>query len=85
MPRGRKRTRTGAETQSTFEKTPPLEIAILDLQKRYIETGRPKPAMRDLLIEGIGLLLDREGLPAMQRPVAATVSTIIEIPKKSGA
>jgi hypothetical protein len=85
MARGRRKTRTGAETQSTFEKTPELDIAILDLQKRFLQTGRAKPAMRDLLMEGIRLLLEREGLPAMAEPIAPTASAVIEMPKKTGA
>lgn len=83
MGRGRKKTRTGAETQSTFEKTPELDIAILDLQKRYLQTGRAKPTMRDLLMEGIALLLTREGLPAMATRTASTMPAIIEMPKKT--
>jgi hypothetical protein len=85
MGRGRRRTRTGEETQSTFEKTPALDIAILDLQRRYLETGRGKPTMRDLLIEGITILLEREALPRMSEPRPATAPTVIKIPKRSGA
>ena len=84
MGRGRKKTRTGDETQSTFEKTPALEIAFLDLQKRYLQTGRSKPAMRELLTEGIALLLQREGLAAMPESKANTASTLLEMPKKAG-
>jgi hypothetical protein len=85
MPRGRKRTRTGNETQSTFEKTPALDIALLDLQREYVKTGRSKPTMRDLLTEGISLLLEREQLPAMPEPKPAPKSSVIEISKKTGA
>lgn len=85
MSRGRRRTRTGTETPSTFEKTPALDIAILDLQKRYIATGRRKPSMRDLLIEGISLLLEREQLPAMPVEALPSRSTVIPMPKKTGA
>jgi len=81
MGRGRRKTRTGNETQSTFEKTPAIEIAILDLQLHYLKTNRPKPAMRDLLIEGISLLLAREGLSAMPQP-KSTATTVIEISNK---
>jgi hypothetical protein len=84
MQRGRRRSRTGEETQSTFEKTPALDIALLDLQRRYLTTGRGKPTMRDLLMEGIVALLQREGLPAMAQP-KQTVTTIIDISKKTGA
>lgn len=85
MQRGRKRTRSGDETQSTFEKTPALDIAILDLQRRYLQTGRGKPTMRDLLVEGITLVLEREGLPAMPEAKPPTAPTVISIPKKVGA
>lgn len=85
MPRGRRKTRTGDEAASTFEKTPAFDIAILDLQKKYLQTGRTKPAMRGLLMEGIALLLKREGLPAMPEPLVEGISTILEMPKKSGA
>jgi hypothetical protein len=85
MARGRKRTRTGEETQSTFEKTRALDIALLDLQRRYLQTGRGKPAMRDLLTEGITLLLKREGLPTITEPQASTPSAVLEMPKKAGA
>lgn len=85
MPRGRRRTRTGNETQSTFEKTPALDIAFLDLQRQYIETGRGKPTMRDLLTQGISLLLEREGLPAIPEPKTVSKPSVIEISKKTGA
>jgi hypothetical protein len=84
MPRGRRKTRTGDETQSTFEKTPALDIAILDLQKHYLKTARGKPTMRDLLGEGIRLLLEREGLPAMVEPKQAA-ATVLQMSKKTGA
>jgi hypothetical protein len=80
MGRGRRRTRTGNEIQSTFEKTPALEIAILELQRRYLETGRGKPSMRDLLVEGLELLLEKERLPALQEPKQAP-ATVIAMPK----
>jgi len=80
MGRGRRRTRTGNEIQSTFEKTPALEIAILELQRRYLETGRGKPSMRDLLVEGLELLLEKERLPALQEPKQAA-ATVIAMPK----
>jgi hypothetical protein len=85
MARGRKKTRTGDETQSTFEKTPELELAILDLQRRYLQSGRSKPTMRELLTEGIALLLEKEDLPAMPEPRTNDVSVIIQMPKKTGA
>lgn len=82
--RGRRKTRTGDETRSTFDKPPEVEVAILDLQKHYLKTGRGKPSMRDLIVEGIGLLLQRERLPAMPQP-QLPVTTVIEMPKKAGA
>ena len=85
MPPGRKKTRTGNEAASTFEKTPECDIALLDLQRKYLETGRSKPSMRELLMEGIALLLQREGLPAMREPVTEGISTILEMPRKPGA
>ena len=85
MERGRRKTRSGNETRSTFDKSPEVDVAILDLQKRYVLTGRSKPSMRDLLIEGITMLLEREGLPAMPRPRAAPVRSVVQIPKKAGA
>jgi hypothetical protein len=85
MPRGRKRTRTGNETQSTFEKTPALDIALLDLQRQYVKTGRGKPTMRDLLTEGISLLLEREKLAAIPEPKPISKPSVIEISKKTGA
>lgn len=84
MTRGRKRTRTGSEAPSTFEKTPAFEVAILEIQKKYLLTGRSKPSMRELLMEGIALLLVREGLPAMPEPQPEVVATVLEMPKKSG-
>ncbi len=85
MPRGRRKTRIGDETQSSFEKTPALDIAILNLQLRYLKTSRRKPTMRELLMEGISMLLEREGLPAMPEPKPTSAPIVIEIPRKSGA
>jgi len=85
MPRGRKRTRTGNETRSTFDKPPEVDLALLDLQRQYVKTGRGKPSMRDLLIEGIAVLLEREGLPAMPAPETKPTTGVIEMPKKAGA
>lgn len=85
MTRGRKKKRTGGETRSTFDKTPELEVAILDLQKRYIKTGRGKPTMLALITEGIAMLLEREGLPAMPKPDQTSKSGVIEMPQKTGA
>ena len=85
MPRGRRKTRTGDEAVSTFEKMPAFDIAILDLQKKYLQTGRTKPAMRELLMEGVALLLEREGLPAMPESRVREISAILEMPRKSGA
>jgi hypothetical protein len=84
MGRGRRKTRTGQETRSTFDKSPEVDVAILDLQKHYMKTGRGKPTMRDLLNEGLSLLLGREGLPAIVEPELAQTSTVIEMPKKAG-
>src|SRR5258706_3158838 len=53
MGRGRRKTRTGDETRSTFDKTPEIDIALLQLQQHYLKNGRGKPSMRDLLIDGI--------------------------------
>jgi hypothetical protein len=83
--RGRRRSRTGAETRSTFDKSPEVDLAILALQQEYLKTGRAKPSMRDLLIEGIGVLLERERLPAMPQPVKLEATSVIEMPKKTGA
>ena len=85
MARGRKRTRTGDETRSTFDKPPEVDLALLDLQRRYLGTGRGKPSMRDLLIEGISLLLEREGLPAIPEPSGSAAAAVIQMPKKTGA
>ena len=85
VPRGRKRTRTGDETRSTFDKPPEVDLALLDLQRHYLRTGRVKPSMRDLLIEGISLLLEREGLPAIPEPQGSPFTAVIEMPKKTGA
>ena len=85
MVRGRRRIRNGNEATSTFEKTPEFVVAVLDLQKKYVQTDRSKPAMRDLLMEGISLLLEREGLPGMTQPMKTEFSPILEMPKKSGA
>jgi len=41
--------------------------------------------MRDLLIEGISLLLEREELTAMPEPKPVPKSSVIEISKKTGA
>ena len=84
MARGRRQTRTGAETRSTFDKSPEVDVALLDLQRRYLQTGRGKPSMKDLIIEGIGLLLEREGLSAIPQP-RPPVTAVIEMPKKAGA
>lgn len=85
MERGRRKTRTGEETRSTFDKPPEVDLAILQLQQHYLETKRGKPSMRDLLIEGIALLLEREGLPRMIAADQPAESSIIEMPKKTGA
>jgi hypothetical protein len=85
MGRGRRRSRTGDETRSTFDKSPEVEIAILALQQQYLKTGRGKPSMRTLLDEGIAALLEREGLPAMPATKQTPVTTVIEMPKKTGA
>jgi len=85
MGRGRRKTRTGEETRSTFDKPPEVDIAILELQQRYLKTGREKPSMRDLLIEGIAALLEREGLPAMPKTDRSPATSVIEMPKKTGA
>jgi hypothetical protein len=73
--RGRRQIRTGKETRSTFDKSPEIEIALMDLQKHYVRTGRPKPSMRDLLVSGIAGLLEKEGLDPMEseRPPIASV------------
>lgn len=83
--RGRRKTRTGREIRSTFDKPPEVDLAILDLQRKYLETGRIKPSMRDLLIEGIATLLQREGLPSMPVPKPVSTPTVIEMLKKTGA
>jgi hypothetical protein len=85
MGRGRRKTRTGDETRSTFDKPPEVEIAILELQQHYLKTGREKPSMRDLLIEGIALILGREGLSAMPEAVRSPATSVIEMRKKTGA
>lgn len=84
-PRGRRKTRTGAETRSTFDKPPEVELAILWLQQHYLKNGRGKPSMRDLLIEGVAALLEREGLPAMPKADPLPAASVIEMPKKTGA
>jgi hypothetical protein len=84
MGRGRRKTRTGHETRSTFDKSPEIDLAIVDLQRHYMKTGRGKPSMRDLLNEGLSLLLVREGLPQMIEPEMTPASTVIEMPKKAG-
>jgi len=84
MARGRRKSRTGGETRSTFDKSPEIEMAILALQQQYLKTGRRKPSMRDLLIEGIATLLEREGLPAMPEADRSAAS-VIAMPKKTGA
>jgi len=83
--RGRRKTRTGAETRSTFDKPPEVDLAILSLQQHYIRLGRGKPSMRDLLIEGVVALLEREGLPGMPKNEPAAAPTVISMPKKAGA
>lgn len=40
--------------------------------------------MRDLLIEGVAALLEREGLPAMPK-IDSPETSVIEMPKKTGA
>ena len=82
MARGRRKTRTGKETRSTFDKSPELEIALLDLQRRYVLTGRRRPSMRDLLMDGIVLLLEKEGLPSLVKPDRSPASTVVELSKK---
>ena len=83
--RGRKQKRTGYETRSTFDKSPELEISLLDLQRHYIKTRGNKPTMRDLLIEGISTLLEREGLPAIQVAHPVLSPSVISIATKAGA
>ena len=85
MGRGRRKTRTGDETRSTFDKPPEVDIAILQLQQQYLKTGREKPSMRDLLIQGIAILLEREGLPTMPEADRPPTISIFEMPKKTGA
>lgn len=85
MPRGRKRTRAGNERTSSFEVTPEIDMAFLDLQKRYLQTQRGRRSKRDLLIEGLSLLLEREKLQALPVPITFTAKAVIEMPKKSGA
>ena len=82
---GRRRTRIGNERKSTIEITPELDVAILDLQKKYRQSKRRKPTMRDLLVEGVGLLLQREGLPAMLVSSEQLGSTLIQMTRKTGA
>ena len=85
MGRGRRKTRSGDETRSTFDKSPEVDIAILELQGHYLRTGRGKPSMRDLLIEGISSILKREGLPAMPEIDRSPNTSVIAMPKKTGA
>jgi hypothetical protein len=85
MTLGRRRTRVGTERKSTIEITPDLDGAILDLQKRYRQTNRRKPSMRDLIVEGVSLLLEREGLPAMPTAGEINGSAVIQMPRKTGA
>ena len=85
MARGRRKTRTGKQTPSTFEKSPELEIAILNLQLHYLKTGRARPSMRDLLTEGIERLLEREGLPSMPRTIPSANAVISISDKKTVA
>jgi hypothetical protein len=85
MALGRRRTRTGDETRSTFDKSPEVDMAILEIQRRYLQTGRAKPSMRDLLMEGIAALLQREGLPAMQEGKRLPAVGVIQMPHKTGA
>lgn len=84
MARGPRKFRTGNETTSTFEKTPAVDLAILDLQRHYVTTGRAKPSMRDLLVEGLSMLLVREQLPAMPEQQQAA-APVIQINKKTTA
>lgn len=84
MPRGRRRTRAGNERSTSFEVTPEIDIAFLDLQKHYMQTQRGKPSRRDLLIEGMSLLLEREKLTALPEPLAPAMKAVIEMPKKLG-
>jgi hypothetical protein len=83
--RGRRKTRTGAETRSTFDKPPEVDLAILSLQQHYLKNGRGKPSMRNLLIEGVAALLEREGLPGMPKAAPESAASVIEMPKKTGA
>jgi hypothetical protein len=83
--RGRRKTRTGGETRSTFDKSPEVELAILSLQQHYLKSGRGKPSMRDLLIEGLAVLLERENLPWMSKADDTSAAGVIEMPKKTGA
>ena len=85
MPRGRRRTRAGNERNTSFEVTPEIDMAFLDLQKRYLQTQRGKRSRRDLLVEGLSLLLEREELPALPELLAPAANAVIEMPKKSGA
>jgi hypothetical protein len=84
MTRGRKRTRSGNERSTSFEVTPEIDIAFLDLQKHYMQTQRGRPSKRELLIEGLSLLLEREKLPALPEPLALEMKPVIEMPKKMG-
>lgn len=61
--KGRRRFRDRGLTRSTFDKGPAVDLAIIELQRRYVQTGRRKPSMRELLTEGLSALLEREGLP----------------------
>jgi hypothetical protein len=85
MGRGRRKTRTGDEIRSTFDKPPEVDIAILELQQHYLKTGRGKPSMRDLLIDGIAALLERERLQAMPELDRTPATSVIEMSKKTGA
>ncbi len=83
MPRGRRKTRTGDETRSTFDKSRDLDIAIARLQTRYLESDRHKPTMRELLMRGINLVLKEEGLTLMPELERQPKDNVVPIATKS--
>jgi|HubBroStandDraft_5_1064220.scaffolds.fasta_scaffold27443_3 hypothetical protein len=83
-PRGRPRTRLSDERKTSISLDKDLRLAIRRLQLRREENDRPA-TMRDLLREGITLLLAKEGLAAMADLQQVVSGVVVEMPRKNGA
>ncbi len=58
---GRRRRIAAGAKPTTISLTPAQKVAIRKLQAKRMSAGQPEPLLNDVVLEGIELLLEKEG------------------------